>query len=92
MLAVSSKELFYSWIQWTGCRLEEAITLRRGFMCEVLISFIELETIYSAEHLHETQNKITEEINEKNKMNLLPHGLSSVLKCVVQQNLFLTGR
>ena len=23
------------------------------------------ETIYSAEHLHETQNKITEDINEK---------------------------
>ena len=43
------------------------------------------ETIYSAEHLHETQNKITEDINEKSKPNLMLHGLSSVLKCVVQQ-------
>ena len=32
------------------------------------------ETIYSAEHLHETQNKITEDINEKNKANLMLHG------------------
>ena len=38
------------------------------------------ETIYSAEHLHETQNKITKDINEKNKPNLMLHGLSSVLK------------
>ena len=29
------------------------------------------ETIYSAEHLHETQNKITEDINERNKPNLI---------------------
>ena len=50
------------------------------------------ETIYSAEHLHETQNKITEDIKEKNKPNLMLHGLSSVLKCVVQQNLFFSGR
>ena len=50
------------------------------------------ETIYSAENLHETQNKITEDINEKNKPNLMLHGLSSVLKCVVQQNLFGSGR
>ena len=50
------------------------------------------ETIYSAEHLHETQNKITEDINEKNKPNLMLHGLSSVLKCVIQQNLFFSGR
>ena len=50
------------------------------------------ETIYSAEHLHETQNKITEDINEKNKPNLMLRGLSSVLKCVVQQNLFVSGR
>ena len=34
------------------------------------------ETIYSAEHHHETQNKITEDINEKNKPNLILHGLS----------------
>ena len=27
------------------------------------------ETIYSAKHLHESQNKITEDINEKNKPN-----------------------
>ena len=50
------------------------------------------KTIYSAEHLHETQNKITQDINEKNKPNLMLHGLSSVLKCVVQQNLFFSGR
>ena len=50
------------------------------------------QTIYSAEHLHETQNKITEDINEKNQPNLMLHGLSSVLKCVVQQNLFVSGR
>ena len=50
------------------------------------------ETIYSAEHLRETQNKITEDINEKNKPNLTLHGWSSVLKCVVQQNLFFSGR
>ena len=43
------------------------------------------ETIYSAEHLHETQNKITEDVNEKNKPNLVLHGLSLILKCVVQQ-------
>ena len=36
------------------------------------------ETIYSAEHLHETQNKITKDKNEKNKPNLMLHGLSSV--------------
>ena len=47
------------------------------------------DTIYSAEHLHETQNKITEDINEKNKVNLMLHGLSSVLKCVVQQKFVL---
>ena len=41
------------------------------------------ETIYSAEHLHETQNKITEDTNEKNKPNLMLQGLCSVLKCVV---------
>ena len=35
--------------------------------------------IYAAEHLHETQNKITEDMNEKNKLNLMLHGLSSVL-------------
>ena len=34
------------------------------------------ETIYSAEHLHETQNKITEDINEKNKPTLMLQGLS----------------
>ena len=50
------------------------------------------ETIYSAEHLHETQNKITEDTNEKNKPNLMLHGLSSVLKCVVQHNLFVCDR
>ena len=50
------------------------------------------DTIYSAEHLHETQNKITEDKNEKNKLNLMLHGLSSALKCVVQQNLFFSGR
>ena len=50
------------------------------------------ETIYSAEHLHETQNRITEDINEKNKPKLMLHGLSSILKCVVQQNLFFSGR
>ena len=50
------------------------------------------ETIYSAEHLHETQNKISEDTNEKNKPNLMLHGLSSVLECVVQQNLFFSGR
>ena len=50
------------------------------------------ETIYSAEHLHETQNRITKDINEKNKPKLMLHGLSSVLKCVVQQNLFFSGR
>ena len=38
------------------------------------------ETIYSAEHLHETQNKITEDINEKNKPNLTLHGWNSFLK------------
>ena len=48
--------------------------------------------IYSAEHLHETQNKITEDINEKNKPNFMLHGLSSVLKCAVQQNLFFSGQ
>ena len=36
------------------------------------------EAINSAEHLHETQNKITEDIYEKNKPNLMLHGLSSV--------------
>ena len=46
----------------------------------------------TAEHLPETQNKITEDINEKNKSNLMLHGLSSVLKCVGQQNLFSSGR
>ena len=50
------------------------------------------ETIYSAEHLHETQNKITENIHEKNKPNLMLHGLILVLKCVVQQNFFFRGR
>ena len=50
------------------------------------------ETIYSAERLHETQNKVTEEINEKNKPNLILHGLSSVLQYVEQQNLFFSGR
>ena len=50
------------------------------------------ETIYSAEHLHETQNRITKDINEKNKPKRMLHGLSSVLKCVVQQNLFFSGR
>ena len=50
------------------------------------------ETIYSAEHIHETQNKITEDVNEKNKPNLMLYGLSSVLKCVVRQNLFFSGR
>ena len=48
--------------------------------------------IYSAEHLHETEKKITEDINEKNKLNLMLHGLRSVLKCVVQQNFFFSGR
>ena len=43
------------------------------------------ETIYSTEHIHETQNKITEHINEENKPNLMLHGLSSVLECVVRQ-------
>ena len=47
--------------------LEVAISLHRGFMCDFLISFICVyrtgETIYSAEHLHETQNKITRKIN-----------------------------
>ena len=41
------------------------------------------ETIYSAEHLHETENKITEGIKEKNKRNLMLHGLILVLKYVV---------
>ena len=50
------------------------------------------EIIYSAEHLHESQNKTTEDINEKNKPNLTLHGWSSVLKCVVQRNLFFSGR
>ena len=50
------------------------------------------ETIYSAELLHETRNKVTEDINEKNKPNLKLHGLSSVLKCAVQQNLFFSSR
>ena len=50
------------------------------------------ETIYSAEHLYETENKITEDISEKNKPNLMLHGLSLVLKCVAQQNLFFSGR
>ena len=50
------------------------------------------ETIYSAEHLHESQNKITEDINEKNKPNLMLHGLRSVFECVVQQSLFFRGR
>ena len=50
------------------------------------------ETIYSAEHLHESHNKITEGTNEKNKPNLMLHGLCSVLKCVVQRNLFFSGR
>ena len=43
------------------------------------------ETIYSAEHLHETENKITEGIKEKNKPNLMLHGLILFLKYVVQQ-------
>ena len=50
------------------------------------------DSIYSAEHFHETQNKITEDINEKNKLNFMLHGLSSVLKCVVQQNLLFIDR
>ena len=50
------------------------------------------EIIYPAEHLHESQNKITEDINEKNKPNLTLHGWSSVLKCVVQRNLFFSCR
>ena len=60
-------------------------SLHRGLMCEFLILFIRLETevIYYAEHLHETQNNITEDINRKNKPNLKLHGLSSVLKCAV---------
>ena len=50
------------------------------------------EKSYSAEHLHETQNKITEDTNEKNKPNLTLHGWSSVLKCVAQKKLFFSGR
>ena len=50
------------------------------------------ETIYSAEYLLENKNKITEDINDKNKPNLMLHGLSSVLKCVVQQSLFFNSR
>ena len=51
------------------------------------------ETIYSAELLHETQNKITKkDMDDIKKTNLMLHGLSSVLKCVVQQNLFFSGR
>ena len=41
------------------------------------------ETIYSAEYLHETENKINEGIKEKNNSNLLLHGLILVLKYVV---------
>ena len=50
------------------------------------------EAIYSAEHLHEAQNKIIEAINEKNKPNHMLHGLCSVLNCVVQRNLFFSCR
>ena len=50
------------------------------------------EIIYTAEYLHESQNKITEDINEKNKPNLTLHGWSSVLKRMVQRNLFFSGR
>ena len=50
------------------------------------------ELIYSAEHLHETQNKITEDINENNKPNLMIHGLSSALKSVVQQIVLFSGQ
>ena len=49
------------------------------------------ETNYSAEHLRETRNKITEDINKKNKPNVMLYGLCSVLKCVVQRNLFFSG-
>ena len=46
----------------------------------------------SAKHLYKTRNKVTEDINEKSKQNLMLHGLSSVLKCVGQHNLFFSGR
>ena len=56
-------------MQWIGCGLEVGISLHRGFTWKFLISFIELEQqfIYSAEHLRDTENKITEGINEKSK-------------------------
>ena len=41
------------------------------------------DAMYYAEQLHETQDKITEDINEKNKPNLMLNGLSSVLNCAV---------
>ena len=50
------------------------------------------DTIYSVEHRQQTQNKITEDITEKKQPNLMLHRLSTVLKCVVQQNLFFSGR
>ena len=50
------------------------------------------ETTFPAEHLHETQKEITEDINEKKKPNLMLHRLCSVLKFVVRRNLFFSGR
>ena len=67
MLAVSSKELFYSWIQWIGCGMDN-FGGSNQFASWIHVQVSDLvyrtrETIYSAEHLHETQKKITRKIN-----------------------------
>ena len=67
-----------------------ATSFHREFMCQFPgvsdLVYRTGETIYSSEHLHASHNKIAEDINEKNKRNLILHGLSLALKCVVQQN------
>ena len=67
--------------------LEVAISLHRGFMCELLISFIELEKQFILLNIF---MKLRTRLRE-NKPNPMVHGLSSVLKCVVKKSLFFSG-
>ena len=93
MFAVSSKELFQSLIQWIGCGYWRSNQFASWIHERVFdLVYRTGEPIYSTEHLRETQNKITENINEKKKPNVMLPGLSSVLKCMVQQNLFFSVR
>ena len=66
--------------------LEVAISLHRGFMCEFLISFIEQEKQFILLNIFMKLRTILRE----NKLDPMLHGLSSVLKCLVQQNLFFS--